>query len=108
MRQAKVNLNGRFAGILTENPDNSFVFEYQEDYLLDKNSIDVSLTLPKSRAPYRSAYLFPCFSNLLSEGANRALQCKLHRIDIDDDFGLLLATAQYDCIGALTFTPISV
>lgn len=106
MRQAKVKLNGRVAGILTENPDKSFVFEYQEDYLLDKNSIDVSLTLPKSKTPYRSAYLFPCFSNLLSEGANKALQCQLHHIEMEDEFGLLLATAQYDCIGALTFESI--
>lgn len=108
MRQAEVRLNGRMAGILTENPDKSFVFQYQEDYLLDSSSVPVSLTLPKNSSPYRSAYLFPCFSNLLSEGANRALQCKLHKIDSDDDFGLLLVTAKYDCIGALTFTPVSV
>ena len=108
MRQAEVRINGRIAGILIENPDKSFVFQYQEDYLLDSSSVPVSLTLPKSTTPYYSAYLFPCFSNLLSEGANKALQCKLHRIDPDDEFGLLLATAQYDCIGALTFTPVTV
>lgn len=108
MRQAEVKLNGRIAGVLTENPDKSFVFQYREDYLLDNNSIAVSLTMPKRDTPYHSAYLFPCFSNLLSEGSNKALQCKLHRIDPDDEFGLLLATAQYDCIGALTFTPVTI
>lgn len=106
MRRAEVRVNGRIAGILTEELDKTYSFEYQEDYLTDQSAIAVSLTLPMRKEPYRSPYLFPCFSNLLSEGANKALQCKLHKLDADDEFGLLLATAQYDCIGALTFTPV--
>lgn len=106
MRGAEVRVNGRIAGILTEDQDKTYIFEYQEDYLTDQSAVAVSLTLPKRKEPYRSPYLFPCFSNLLSEGANKTLQCKLHKLDADDEFGLLLATAQYDCIGALTFTPV--
>jgi len=42
---------------------------------------------------------------MISEGFNRKLQCQLLRIDEKDYFGLLLATAQYDTIGAITIKP---
>jgi serine/threonine-protein kinase HipA len=43
---------------------------------------------------------------MLSEGANRKLQCIQLRIDEEDNFGLLLATAQFDTIGAITVKPM--
>ena len=43
---------------------------------------------------------------MLSEGVNRQLQCRLLKIDEQDHFGLLSATAQYDTIGAITVKPI--
>ena len=43
---------------------------------------------------------------MLSEGVNRELQSTQLKIDEEDDFGLLLATAQYDTIGAITVKPI--
>jgi serine/threonine-protein kinase HipA len=39
---------------------------------------------------------------MLSEGANKALQCTTLKIDENDAFGLLLATAEHDTIGAIT------
>lgn len=36
---------------------------------------------------------------MLSEGENRQIQSQMHHIDADDDFGILLATAQADTIG---------
>jgi serine/threonine-protein kinase HipA len=39
---------------------------------------------------------------MLSEGVNKRLQSTLLRIDEEDSFGLLLATAQSDTIGAVT------
>ena len=42
------------------------------------------------------------FYNMLSEGANKALQCASLKIDETDSFGLLLATAKHDTIGAIT------
>ena len=42
------------------------------------------------------------FYNMLSEGANKALQCTTLKIDENDAFGLLLATADNDTIGAIT------
>jgi serine/threonine-protein kinase HipA len=39
---------------------------------------------------------------MLSEGINRKLQNFYLKIDENDDFGLLLATAQNDTIGAIS------
>jgi len=52
--------------------------------------------------------LFAFFFNMLSEGENRQVQSQILRIDADDDFGILLATAQTDTIGAVTIKPIAV
>jgi serine/threonine-protein kinase HipA len=62
--------------------------------------------MPVRTEPYRSAHLFPYFFNMLSEGANRQMQSLLLHIDETDDFGIMLATAQYDTIGAVTVKPI--
>ena len=39
---------------------------------------------------------------MLSEGTNKATQCMTLKIDEKDSFGLLLATAKHDTIGAIT------
>jgi serine/threonine-protein kinase HipA len=44
---------------------------------------------------------------MLSEGVNRKLQSTQLRIDEEDNFGLLMTTAQYDTIGAVTVKPIA-
>jgi len=66
----------------------------------------VCLAMPIRKEPYRSAYLFPYFYNMLSEGSNRQMQSLLLHIDETDDFGIMLATAQCDTIGAVTVKPV--
>ena len=102
MRQGQVFMNGIFAGILSEMEGGGFTFVYDDGYLKDPSLPAISLTLPKKVKVYTSAYLFPFFANMLSEGANRAVQAKLHRVDPDDDFGILLVTASVDTPGAVT------
>jgi len=46
------------------------------------------------------------FYNMLSEGSNRQMQSLLLHIDETDDFGIMLATAQCDTIGAVTVKPV--
>lgn len=46
--------------------------------------------------------MFPFFSNMLPEGANRRIICRSLRIDEDDSFGLLEAMADKDFIGAVS------
>ncbi|MGL4412229.1 MAG: HipA N-terminal domain-containing protein [Bacteroidales bacterium] len=108
MRRAKVYMKGIEAGTLTENTNGSYSFEYEPDYFANSSMPEVSLTLPKTEIRYTSDYLFPFFFSLLSEGANKEAQCRLLRIDEKDYFGLLLATATHDTIGAVTVKSIGI
>ncbi len=105
MRKAKVFLNGEVAGELCEISRNNFSFIYFDEYFNDNTKTAISLTLPKKIKEHYSEHLFPFFYNLLSEGTNKKLQCRLFRIDENDSFGLLLATAKDDTIGAVTVEP---
>jgi serine/threonine-protein kinase HipA len=98
MRKAAVYLRGEFAGELTEASRNEYIFRYDNDYFKDSDKPDISIVLNKSQQEYRSGYLFPFFFNMLSEGVNRELQSILLKIDEEDHFGLLAATAQVDSI----------
>lgn len=98
--------NGALAGKLAEVNRRHFVFRYDDSYFNDTSKPSISLTLPKTQKEHNSEFLFPFFSNMLSEGVNRKLQSTQLRIDEEDNFGLLMATAQYDTIGAVTVKPI--
>lgn len=102
MRQAEVLSNKVVAGILTETDDGHYTFKYDDAYLINADLRPISLALPKRKEEYISDELFPFFFNMLSEGANKAIQCRTLKIDEKDYFGLLLATAKYDTIGAIT------
>lgn len=106
MRKAEVYRNGELAGILAEEERDRYIFQYTDTWFADSSKPAISLTLPKIRQEYHSRYLFPFFFNMLSEGVNRRLQSIRLRIDEADHFGLLLATAQYDTIGAVTVKPL--
>ena len=106
MRRAIVKANGRTAGMLTETDARKYIFEYDASYLNDATTRCISLTLPKRAEKYESDGLFPFFFSLLSEGANKNVQCRYHHIDERDAFGLLLATAMYDTIGEVTIEAI--
>ncbi|KPP98439.1 MAG: serine/threonine-protein kinase HipA [Bacteroidetes bacterium HLUCCA01] len=106
MRAMEIYYKGMLAGTLKEIHRTQYVFRYDDIYFNDSNKPAISLTLPKNQQEYSSPYLFPVFFNMLSEGVNRTLQCTHLRIDEDDHFGLLAATAQYDTIGALTVKPM--
>jgi serine/threonine-protein kinase HipA len=102
MRALEIYRNDELAGWLTEEDNKNYKFEYAPAYLENDLKPAVSLTLPKQHQPYHSFVLFPFFFNMLSEGVNRKLQSRLLKIDENDHFGLLAATAQSDTIGAIT------
>lgn len=107
MRECKVFVHDRFAGILTETDSpKEYIFKYDASYLKEDASEAISLLMPKREDEYRAKSLFPYFSNLLSEGNNREIQSSLLHIDKDDDFGFLLATASHDTVGAVTVRPM--
>jgi len=101
MREAKILFKEEEAGILTQHDDGSFTFSYHDAWLADKNKPSISLTLPKNEQPFHSKFLFSFFYNMLPEGSNKQVVCKLNRIDKEDYFGLLMTTAKSDTIGAV-------
>ena len=104
-RSARVLYNGKPAGILTK-AGNQYSFVYDKDYLAAASSRPVSITMPLKERAYQSEELFPVFINMLSEGANKRMQCRLLKIDENDYFSLLLATAKDDSIGPITIEEI--
>jgi HipA-like protein len=101
-RKAQIYNNGVVAGILEKTDREQYIFRYNDDYFINPARTAISLSMPKTQQEYRSPFLFPFFYGLLSEGANRQTQCRLLRIDENDHFSLLLATAHSDTIGSIT------
>ena len=104
MRTGVVYYRDRKAGFLTETEE-GYEFVYEAGYLSDATQPAISLTLPKRAEPYRSEGLFSFFYGLLAEGVQKDIQCRYLKIDEDDDFGRLLQTSRYDCIGAVHVEP---
>jgi HipA-like protein len=101
MRSAKILYKNVEAGILQQLDDGSFEFQYNENWLEDTSKPSISLTFPKTNEKYRSKFLFPFFYNMLPEGTNKQTVCFNLRIDENDHFGILMATAKSDAIGAV-------
>jgi len=101
MREAKVLFKDQEAGILTQHDDGSFTFSYYDAWMNDSSKPGISLSFPKMEQPFYSKFLFPFFYNMLPEGSNKQVVCKLNRIDKTDYFGLLMITAKQDSIGAV-------
>ena len=106
MRQAEIYFKSKKSGLLTQLDNGHFIYEYDNIWLADNSKPPISLTLPKRNKKYESNYLFPFFFNMLPEGTNKQVVCKHMRIDNDDYFSLLLITARYDTIGAVTVKKI--
>lgn len=103
MRQANVYCRGVLAGVLSKDGA-SYRFRYLPEYL-DKDGTRhpaISLSLPRQEAAFDSPVLFPFFFGLLAEGDNKALQCRVLKIDEDDHFTRLLKTCGAETIGAVT------
>ena len=106
MRQLEAYVNEVRAGLLTElNPGKGYTFVYNAKYVAS-DFPPVSLSLPKKTEAYESENLFPFFTNLLPEGANRKVVCREKRIDNNDFFGMLMATVGTDMIGSVNFREV--
>ncbi len=97
-----VYCNSERAGILEKDISGNYIFTYDKSYLENTDNPPISLTLPKTEKKYKSSILFPFFSGLLSEGVNKEIQCRLLKIDENNDFKRLLLTSGEDTIGAIT------
>ncbi|MEP7257531.1 MAG: HipA N-terminal domain-containing protein [Flavitalea sp.] len=104
--KGEVYHNGVLAGILEKRSPEDYRFVYAESYLADPDQPSISLTLPKTRAEHAATILFPFFAGLLTEGINKEIQCRILKIDENDDFTRLLKTAAEDTIGGITVQEI--
>ena len=98
MRQLIITCNDQNAGVLTEYDDRHYTFVYDDEYLVSNNP-SISITLPKRKEEFSSPYLFPFFTNLLPEGANKRYICRRNHIDDKDQMGLLTSFTGKDFIG---------
>lgn len=106
MAKAAVFYNKILAGYLEKKAPDDYHFIYTDNYLINPSFPSISLTLPKSGKEHQSPFLFSFFAGLLAEGINKDIQCRLLKIDEEDDFTRLLETANDDTIGAITVKEI--
>src|SRR5688572_3152946 len=107
MAKAGVYNNGVLAGYLEKRAPDDYRYIYAESYLADLSLPSISLTLPRTKVEHKSPVLFSFFTGLLAEGINKDIQCRLLKIDEEDDFSRLLKTAEEDTIGAITVKEIN-
>lgn len=107
MRLANVYCRGILAGTLTKESHSGYRFHYTPEYLADRTCPAISLSLPKQPFPFESPVLFPFFFGLLAEGDDKALQCRVLRIDERDHFTRLLRTCATETIGGVTVREVA-
>lgn len=97
MRKAEVFVHGVKAGIIFDNEDGTFSFQYDEGY----RGVPVSLTLPVEEKRFEFDCFPPFFDGLLPEGMMLEGLIRQQKIDKNDLFSQLLCVGQ-DLVGAVT------
>ena len=93
MKVGYVYLDDKYVGTLTQNDDNSFIFEYTDDWYLNHKNEPVSLTMPVTKQRYEGNILFPFFDGLIPEGYLLEVALNKYNIERNDRMSLLLKTA---------------
>jgi serine/threonine-protein kinase HipA len=104
-RRAKVLMHGIWAGEVVEE-ERQYLFQYRDEYLLRKNAVAVSVTLPLRKEPYTHPILFPFFDGLIPEGWVLSIVERNWKLKERDRMGLLLVCCR-DPIGAVSVEPFS-
>jgi serine/threonine-protein kinase HipA len=99
MRKVNVYYGETYAGQLVELSKGSYEFTYDDTFLSDSSTPPVSVNMPKSKKVYHADKIFPVFTNMLPEGANRRALCRLMKVDETDFFGMLEMICGMDAIG---------
>ena len=101
MRKVDVYYGDILAGQLVELAKESYEFTYGDAFFADRNTPPISVNMPKSQKVYHSDRIFPVFTNMLPEGANRRAICRMRKVDENDFFGMLEMICGMDAIGKL-------
>lgn len=96
---AYVYMNNQLLGKLVRT-GHRYSFTYEDSYLKNKSSINISASLPKRPEPYEQDYLFAFFEGLLSEGWMRKIQEAQQKIDEMDSFTRLINNGE-ELMGAV-------
>lgn len=104
MKKAWVYYQDQKAALLEQTTE-GFRFTYEESYLGDSAARPVSLSLPLQKDSFLSKELFAFFDGMIAEGWLLDITSRILKLDENDRFGLLLATASHT-IGAVTVKEI--
>ncbi len=99
MRKVYIYYGDVLAGQLVELARGKYEFIYDEAFMADRRTPPVSVNLPKSQKVYQADHIFPVFTNMLPEGANRRALCRAKKVDENDFFGMLEMICGMDAIG---------
>lgn len=100
IRATAVYFRNEPVGILAQGRTGYF-FRYTRAYLRNKTMPAIAITLPKQNKTFHSTVFFPFFFGLLTEGVQKATQCRLMKIDEQDYLTRLAKTSKYGVIGAV-------
>ncbi len=106
MRRANVYCREVLAGVLSKEDSSDYHFQYTPEYLTNSSYPPISVSFPKRQPSFDSPILFPYFFGLLAEGDDKALQCRMLKIDEEDHFTRLLKTCETETIGGVTIKEI--
>jgi serine/threonine-protein kinase HipA len=106
MRQGIVKYNNIHAGLLTEDDNGEYLFEYEESYIKAYPHQFITFQMPVSSRSFRSKRLFPFFDGLIPEGWLLKITAESWKINRNDRMGLLLVCCQ-NAVGAVSIHPIS-
>ena len=104
MRQAKVYMGNKMAGMLTEDEE-GYSFVYDTTYLKESDNKHVSLTLPLQDQAFKSKTMFPFFDGLIPEGWLLEIAERNWKLNERDRMGLLMVCCM-DCIGAVSIEEV--
>jgi len=106
MRQGIVKYNNIKAGLLTEDDNGEYHFEYDEMYAQTYPNQFVTFQMPVSTRLYSSKRLFSFFDGLIPEGWLLNIAAESWKINKNDRMGLLLVCCQ-NAIGAVSVHPVN-
>ena len=101
MRKGIVYLYDMKAGIISEDSDGIFRFEYDKEYASLTDALPISNTMPITDSVYESDRLFPFFDGLIPEGWLLDIAQESWKLNPRDRMGLLLSCCR-KCIGAVS------
>ena len=94
MRKVNVYYGDVYAGQLVELSRGNYEFTYDDAFRADGSTPPVSVNLPKSQKVYHSERIFPVFTNMLPEGANRRALLGISQQDLSDYSGVGISTVK--------------